>query len=489
MTAGYDVSRFGDARAAVEFWAGTDPDRLAVTAGGRSLTYGRLYRRACGLAGALAALGTGRGEPVAVVCGRGFEPLIATLACWLGDHVPVLVDAEQPDQRVRRILDDSGAVAVLAGEGAGDAHGLPVIGVEEAPDGSAPPAGGGSGAYVIYTSGSTGVPKGVLVGHPSLKRLVDWHVAEYEVTPDTRASSVSSTGFDAFVWETWPYLCAGASVHVAPAETKLSPFDLSDWFVAEGIDVSFLPTPLAEAYVRYGNSFGQLRCLLTGGDRLRLAGGHELRGFVNHYGPTEATVLATSAPVPADAEGAPPIGRPIPAARVLLVEPGEDRPVRDGIGELLIGGECLALGYWANDELTRRSFVELGGRDGVWYRTGDLARRDDDGCLWFEGRVDRQVKVRGVRVEPGEIESALLGHPAVTDIAVEQDSAGELLAFVAWRADAPGADEAGTLREFAERSLPKVMVPQRVVELDRLPLTKNGKVDRNGLREEFLQDR
>lgn len=276
----------------------------------------------------------------------------------------------------------------------------------------------------------------------------------------------------------------GASVHFPPDAVRLSPFELSGWFASERIDISFLPTPLAESYVQYGTDPRQLRCLLTGGDRLRVTGPHELSRFVNHYGPTEATVVTTYGEVSATASpGAAPIGRPIPSARVLLFDPETGHVVGAGPGELLIGGACLARGYWADEGLTGRRFTTVEGRPGRWYRTGDLARLDRDGCLWFEGRIDRQLKIRSVRVEPAEIESALLSHPAVADVAVEVGPAGELAAIVSRHPAGPEPAFEAVLMAHARTILPDTMLPQRVVVLaGGLPLSTNGKVDRTALR-------
>ncbi|MEH1016309.1 amino acid adenylation domain-containing protein [Micromonospora sp. CPCC 206060] len=481
-------SAFSDVPSAVRHWAVTTPGRTAIVDDAGALTYGQLLRRATGIQTALARLGAGRGVTVAVVDRRGAAPLVSTLGCWLGGQVPVLVDAAQPPARIRTMLRDAGAVAVLSDTTDGSALDLPVLRPSSEPDMEAPGAGPvqGADAYIIYTSGSSGPPRGVLVGHRSLRLLVDWHLTEYDVDVRTRASSVASPGFDAFVWETWPYLSAGASVHFAPDSARLSPFELSSWYVTEKIDISFLPTPLAEAYLRYGTDLRQLRCLLTGGDQLRVAGPHELRRFVNHYGPTEATVVTTYADVPSTtAAGPAPIGRPVPSARLLVADPDTGCPTRGDVGELLIGGACLARAYWADEATTRRRFVSVDGSPGRWYRTGDLVRRDDDGDLWFVGRIDRQVKVRGVRVEPAEIESALLTHPGVADVAVEQGPTGELTAFVQSCLDGQGITLDDALRDHARTVLPDTMIPRHVVLVDSLPLTRNGKVDRAALRSFF----
>ncbi|MCG0066859.1 amino acid adenylation domain-containing protein [Streptomyces tricolor] len=462
------------------------PDAPAAEYLGERTTYRQLAGRAAGIAAELTRSGVRPGAVVAVHTERGPGVLAAQLGVWLMGGVCLTLPSDLPRGRLETILTDAAPEAVVGGPRGGPeavAPGVPrVIDPAEcapAEPGALVPAGGG--AYLIYTSGSTGVPKGVLVGHESFALLARWHGGTYGVTPADRASSIAALSFDAFMWETWPYLCHGASVHFAPAELKLAPWELGDWYREQGIGLSFLPTPLAEAYLRHGTHFGQLRCLLTGGDRLRLWDGHPLRRFVNHYGPTETTVVATSHEVAPTSTGAVPIGRAIGPSRTMVVD-GERETAPGAAGELLVGGACLALGYWGNPAATERSFVRLTGSGDRWYRTGDLVRRNDEGELEFLGRIDRQIKVRGVRVEPGEIEAVLGRCPGVSDVVVDWDQdAARLTAYVVGGADGGDAHAASALTGFARRQLPAEMVPQHYVFLDRIPMTAHGKVDRTAL--------
>jgi amino acid adenylation domain-containing protein len=312
--------------------------------------------------------------------------------------------------------------------------------------------------YLIYTSGSTGLPKGVAITHGSLMNLVRWHQRVFQVSAADRATQVAGLAFDASVWEVWPYLTAGASIHIADEEIRLSPEKLIEWLDAERITISFLPTPLAEAVLdEPWPPEVCLRTLLTGGDRLRRAPRRGLPFRVaNNYGPTENTVVTTSTFVTEDdASDAPdgtavppPIGRPVDNVQVYVLD-GELRLAPIGVvGELFVGGKNLARGYWNSPDLTAERFipnpfsVEPGER---LYRTGDRVHLLADGQIDFLGRVDEQVKVRGFRIELGEIEATLAEQEEVKEAVVvaREDSAGEkrLIAYVVPRTEAHGMDQ------------------------------------------------
>ncbi|MYX27467.1 AMP-binding protein [Streptomyces sp. SID8381] len=461
------------------------PDAPATACVGERITYRQLAGRAAGIAAALTRSGVRPGAVVAVHTERGPGVLPAQLGVWLMGGICLTLPCDLPRGRLEAILTDAAPQAVVGGPCGGPEADVPGVArvIDPAACATADPealAPAGDSAYLIYTSGSTGAPKGVLVGHEFFALLARWH-GGYGVTPADRASSIAALSFDAFMWETWPYLCHGASVHFAPGELKLAPWELGDWYREQGIGLSFLPTPLAEAYLRHGTHFGQLRCLLTGGDRLRLWDGHPLRRFVNHYGPTETTVVATSHEVAPTSTGAVPIGWAIGTARTMVFD-GERETAPAAAGELLVGGACLALGYWGNPAATQRSFVRVTGSGDRWYRTGDLVRRNDEGELEFLGRIDRQIKVRGVRVEPGEIEGVLGRYPGASDVVVDWDQDGaRLTAYVVGGADGGEAHTRSGLTGFVRRHLPAEMVPQHYVFLDRIPMTAQGKVDRTAL--------
>ncbi len=452
-------------------WAERTPDAPAIVWEEGSLSYGELAERADRLAQHLRGQGVGPETVVALCLERSPELVTAALAVLEAGGAYLPIDPAYPEERRTWILEDSGAAVVIRDQAlvleALDVPGvIGVIGVLSGPD----------LAYVIYTSGSTGTPKGTELRHRGLSSLIAWHRRTYGLGPSDRTTLLAGPGFDASVWETWAPLTSGASLHIPPRDVVLSPAALIAWMAEHGITVSFLPTPLAEAVLSEPLPEGlALRSLLTGGDRLRRRPAPGLPfELVNHYGPTESTVVATAGAVSSEGERAPQIGFPIANTRVYLLDRGL-RPVPVGVaGELCLAGEGLARGYRGRPELTAERFVPdpfaSGGR---LYRTGDLARWLPSGEVEFLGRADHQVKIRGHRIELGEIETMLAGHPAVREAAVlAQD--GRLVAFVSLR-------EAASLRDWLAERLPDFMIPSRWVFLDSLPLTPNGKVDRRAL--------
>jgi amino acid adenylation domain-containing protein len=482
---------------AVSWQARRRPDALAVAAGARRLSYGELEARSNRLSHHLRSLGVGLESRVAIFMERTPERVVAVLAVLKAGGAYVSLDTAHPRERLAFQIADAGSPVVLTQEDLAallPAVSIPVLSPDDDWPGiagreDAPPESGPahritpqSLAYVIYTSGSTGTPKGVEIPHAGLANLVAWHRDLYGVEPGDRATLVANPAFDASVWEVWPYLTAGASLHIPEEAVRLAPKALAEWSAREGITLSFLPTPLAEAMLDEDLPPGlALRALLVGGDRLH-RGPVPGAGFrlMNHYGPSESSVVATMEPLEAVAplEAVPAIGRPIANTRVYAVDPNGE-PVPVGVpGELCVAGAGLARGYLGRPDLTAERFVPdpfspLPGER--MYRTGDLVRRRLTGSLDFLGRLDHQVKVRGLRIELGEIEAVLGRHPAVREAAVLLRE-GRLVAYLAGEETA--ADE---LPEYLGQRLPEYMVPAVLVWLPSLPLSANGKLDRRAL--------
>lgn len=455
--------------------------------------YARLWTDAYATAQALREALVSPGDIVVVAADRGASFITAALGCWLAGAVYLPVAQDSPPERVRRTVANSHARVALCGTTRTDA--VASTGVEridipltprDAPIGPPvpmPTAAAGLApddpAYLIYTSGSTGEPKGVLVSHAALANLVDWHVRAYAVSSQDRALHTASLGFDAAVWEIWPYLAVGATVIACPDEDRSVADFAASQLADQRCTIAFLATPLAEELIRLAPELPRLRYLLTGGDTLRLPGPHPGPWqLVNHYGPTEASVVTTAYPVDASETGiAPPIGRAISGVRTLLLN-ADRRPVPEGAeGEIFVGGRGLALGYFGDSEQTTARFVPVPGESGLWYRTGDLAT-SAGGVLTFRRRADlEQLKVRGVRIEAAEIEAALMACPGVEAAAVTMlhgGTDGVLVAAVA----APLRLTPEQLRSFLCTRLPIAVLPNRYVFVDRLPLTENGKLDR-----------
>jgi amino acid adenylation domain-containing protein len=477
--------------------AAAAPERVAVVDAESAVTYRVLFGRACALAQQLRRKGVGAEKLVAVLAERSTGMVEGQLGALLAGGAFLPLDPELPPERLRFLVEDSRASVLLAQEhllGRLPDPPLPVLLLdarrsprspdlpEDPPPDPAPAVDPEGLAYVIYTSGSSGAPKGVAVRHAGLSNLVAWHRRVYGAAPGSHASSLAGLSFDAVVWELWPALASGARVSLAPEAVRLAPARLLRWLAAEEVEVAFLPTPLAEAAL--GEEIPaalRLRTLLTGGDVLH---GPPPPGrpfvLVNHYGPSENSVVATCAVVPAGRDdGLPPsIGRPIDNVRIYLANARGHLAPEGTPGEILIGGCSLARGYLGRPDLTAERFVPdpfAEGSGSRLYCTGDLARWQRDG-LQFLGRRDRQVKIRGVRIEPGEVEACLARHPGVRQAAVSA-MRGALVAWVA----PEEAPEGAVLQAFLRERLPAALVPAAIVRLPALPLTANGKVDRRAL--------
>jgi arthrofactin-type cyclic lipopeptide synthetase A len=464
------------------------PDAVVATCQGRTLSYAELNRQANALAHHLLGLGVRPDDRVAIVARRGLETLVGLLAILKAGAAYVPIDPAHPPERLSYLLSDSAPVALLSQSDLRErlpATALPVIELDRrewlldnTTDPDLPGLTTDNLAYVIYTSGSTGLPKGVMVEHRTLGNLVDWHCAAFGLGIGQHTSSLAGFGFDAMAWEVWPALCAGATLHLSPASEGSEDIDaLLDWWRAQPLDVSFLPTPIAEYAFSKQLDHPTLRTLLIGGDRLRQFNRAQSFAVVNNYGPTEATVVATSGLIaPGQALH---IGKPVSNATTYLLD-DQQRPVPIGIiGELYVGGAGVARGYLNRPDLTAERFLDdpfSVQPDARMYRTGDLARWCADGNLEYIGRNDDQVKVRGVRVEPGEIEAALSSHDAVQE-AVVLVRDGQLLAWFTER----GALDILHLHAHLTSRLPSALLPTAYVRLATLPLTANGKLDRQAL--------
>lgn len=475
------------------------PEAIAITAGSSVVTYSELERLANRLAHHLRELGVGPESLVGVCMERSTASVISNLACFKAGGAYLPLDPSLPVERLTFMLSDANVAAVVCSPSVSNT--LPggswqivsfdpadpnwSAGSEQRPEVAVQPE---NLAYVIYTSGSTGKPKGVEITHANLSNLVAWHLRAFEVTSSDRASLQAAVGFDASVWELWPYLAAGATVAIPEATIRNHPESLRDWLMANLVTITFLPTAMAEQMLLLRwPAESALRTLLTGADTLRRRPEPSLPfRVVNNYGPTECTVVATSGLVrDSSTRGLPSIGSAIDGTQIYILDE-KMRPVKNGnAGEIYIGGDSVGRGYRNNPALTAERFVASpSGHDGErLYRTGDLARILTNGEIEFLGRIDEQMKIRGFRVEPGEIVSALDSHPSVHASTVQlAGGSGEekkLVAYVVLKSGA--AVSADELRQMLNQLLPDYMVPAVFVKVDRLPVTANGKVDHTAL--------
>ena len=484
----------------VQRHAATTPEALAVCAGSNRLTYRELNDRSNQMGNYLRSLGVLPGSVVGLCLERSLDFAVAALGILKAGGAYLPLETKTPRRRLQMMLNAAQVSVVLTNSNMlasvdGNSRTVAALDLCAADisrfSSDALPLCVASEqlAYVIYTSGSTGTAKAVAIGHGSLLNLTQWHNRTFGVTAADRATQLASIGFDAAVWELWPHLAAGASVHLVDDETRAQPEQLRDWLVRERITISFAPTPLAERMLKLAwKDETALRFLLTGADTLHHYPPANLPfTVVNNYGPTECTVVATSAPVSAQEHGnrLPAIGRAIDNTDVYILDSKMERVPTESIGEIYIGGAGLARCYLNDPALTAERFVkdpfsaDPGAR---LYRTGDLGCYLPDGQIAFHGRVDDQVKIRGYRIELDEVISALDRHPAVGEsiVVASENNTGEkqLVAYVVPVADFPTISE---LREFLAKELPDYMLPATFVRLDALPVGSNGKVDRSAL--------
>lgn len=479
------------------------PNALALTFEGQTLSYGELNRMANQQAHRLLARGVGPESLVAICASRSLHLMVSLLAVLKTGAAYVPLDPDYPQQRLHYILHDCGAPLLLtdaAGRSALGEHPLDSLAVDIPPEGNwlqTNPRTVGSPddlAYLIYTSGSTGNPKGAGNSHRSLLNRLLWAAKEYELNASDRVLQKTPFGFDVSVWELFLPLITGASLVIARPGGHRDPAYLAELIEQQQVTTAhFVPSMLAQ-FLRHpvGRCDSCLRRLIFSGEALSaellkavLSALPSVSCF-NHYGPTEAAIDVTSWRChPLEPHQGVPIGRPIANTRLYLLN-DQQQPVPFGAcGELYIGGVPVARGYHQRDELTAERFLRdpFSDRQGErMYRTGDLARYQADGSLVYLGRNDDQIKIRGLRIEPGEIAAAIQRLPEVDDAAVIVDDRRgdpQLVAYVVLHQQ--GSLDAADLRHRLFDTLPDYMVPAAWVMMESLPLSPNGKLARNQL--------
>ncbi|SDY59268.1 non-ribosomal peptide synthetase [Thermoactinomyces sp. DSM 45892] len=464
------------------------PENVAVVYKEQQLTYRELDQKANQLAHYLQKKGMGSESLIGLCVEPSLEMIVSVLGILKAGGAYVPLDPTHPESRLLYMVEDAGVQVLVTKE---ELRGwvpeeLDVVcldrdqGMISIESTIAPVSGVTSEnvAYVIYTSGSTGKPKGVLVEHRSLVNLSCWHNREYDVTEVDRTAKFASFGFDASVWEIFPYLISGAAIYMLPDEMRLDLNQLNQYFEQNRITISFLPTQLCEHFMEWKNQ--SLRILLTGGDKLTKHIPQDYK-VINSYGPTENTVVTTAYTVNEQMVNIP-IGKPIDNVSVYVLDSRQQIQPIGVAGELCIAGDGLARGYLNNPELTAKTFIDHPFVPGErMYRTGDLVRWLPNGEIEYLGRTDNQVKIRGYRIELGEIASQLLSHPAIKEAVVitrsDSNKQPYLCAYVV------GNQNWEDLKLYLSQSLPGYMIPSAFVAMEEIPLTVNGKIDVQSLPE------
>ncbi len=494
--------------------AARTPEAVAAVFGDQALTYGELDRRAAALAAALAARGVGPDVAVALCIAPSLDMAVAVLAVLAAGGAYLPLDPAYPRERLAAMLEDGRPAVLLAAPDllerlpAQRPPELPWQDIVRSPAAAAAAAGGHGPAralataaglgYVIFTSGSTGRPKAIGLPQGALVNLIQWHLDT--LLCGARTLQFASLSFDASCHEMFACWSSGGTLVLIPETLRRDARELARLCVVETIEKAILPVlvlqQLAEIYAEPGAPLPVWKEMTTTGEQMQITPAvvelfERLPGcrLHNHYGPSESHVVTTHTLGREPREWAfhPPIGKPLANSRIELLGPGLDRVPQGAPGELYIGGVCLARGYLGRPDLTAERFVPdpwscLPGER--LYKTGDLSRYRPGGDIEYLGRLDHQVKIRGFRVEPAEVESALGAHPALVEtvvVAMDAPEGGKRL--VAYLVGPPGGDRpaAAALRAWLGERLPHYMLPAAFVWLDTMPLSPNGKVDRQAL--------
>ncbi len=481
--------------------ARAQPNKPAVGFHNRELTYGELLSRSTALSRLLRDAGVTVGHTVGIHLDRSLELIVSMLATVKLGACFVTLDPEYPAERLDYMSSDSATGLVITSDAAQRAWpgsmrtlnyaDLLVTSGEGDYDFSPHSPSLDCAAYIIYTSGSTGRPKGVAVSQRSLLNLCDWHINQYCLNSDASTTQMTEAGFDAAVWDIWVSLLSGARLQIVSNDERVSALELKRLIKDHAITHTFVPTGLLRTMAGFGVfDSPTLRYVLTGGDVLDrdVLAEYPNVTLVNHYGPTEAAVVTSAYQVAKGASSRPPIGRAIDNARVFVLNREKRLQPEGAPGELYIGGVGVALGYVGQGEKHSGAFLNSPFEDGAkLYRSGDLVRWTNDEQLAYIGRLDRQVKLRGYRIEPSEIEQVFEAQCGVVQAKVifrEIQGERQLTAFVTLtESDDSTEEKIKRIKRGAEQLLPSYMCPSQTVILDSFPLTVNGKIDLNALQD------
>ncbi|MEQ8474598.1 amino acid adenylation domain-containing protein [Fulvivirga sp.] len=457
------------------------PNALALKDQGQELTYHELDLFSDSIAAALKGYGVKVNDVVGIYCSPSVELVASMIGVLKCGAAFMLIDQTNPKDRIETMVKDSSCNVLITNRSVNMPQ-FPehVVNINEVPTKSGSPidyakSDNSDPCYIMYTSGSTGKPKGAIIRQESLINLCMWHNLQFEVSHYDRAAKYASVGFDATIWEIFPYIIAGASIHFIPEELKLDVKKLNVFLKSNEISICFLPTPVCEQFQMEDNN--SLRVLLTGGDKLSFVKDKPYL-IVNNYGPTENTVVATSHTITKGENKNIPIGRPIFNTEVYILNKDGQLLPPNVPGELCIGGVGLANGYLNNEAQTALSFVDNPYRSGEkLYRSGDMACWSPNGDLKFLGRLDDQVQVRGRRIELGEIESFLSSFEGVRNSCVDLRTIFGNEYLVGYYVSDHHLEK-NEIKDHLMQSVPEYMVPHYFVQVKDTPLTHNGKVNK-----------
>ncbi|MGH6647299.1 amino acid adenylation domain-containing protein [Aquabacterium sp.] len=488
--------------------ADRNPNAIALEFSGNRLSHAQLLAQVCQQAKQMREAGLGAGDRIAIAATRSADTIIAILAAIEAELAYVPLDLSYPADRLQAMLGDAQVRAVV-----GEAEALsalaslvgpvPTLGSVTARQATPPHAATADLAYVLFTSGSTGRPKGVAMGTLPLRHLIQWHAKHPRLGLAARTLQFAPLSFDVHFQEIFSTLACGGTLVLIPDLHRRDPALLRQALQEQGVERIFLPYVALQMLAQAdedahaeGKPALTLRDAVSAGEQLQVT--PTIRALFerlpqavlhNHYGPTESHVVTAfelSGP-PSAWPGIPAIGTALPHVQVALRDPDTGTLSATETGELLLGGETLAQGYLGQAELSAERFLDSPAQlNGRWYATGDLVSRAPDGVLTYQGRIDQQLKVDGFRIEPGDIELALMAHEAIQDAAVTAPdvpgSGRQLVAHVVLRPSGPVPPQLSkVLRQWLRERLPDYMVPVRFIVLDRLPTTPSGKIDRRGM--------
>ncbi|QDY15881.1 non-ribosomal peptide synthetase [Clostridium botulinum] len=461
------------------------PNNIAVVFEDKKLTYRELNEKANSLGRLLRDKGVKADSIVGIMVERSVEMIVGIMGILKSGGAYLPIDPSYPVERIEYMIEDAKIDILITSEEFINKvkFSKSIVNIKEKSilkkDNLDIINKSSDLAYVIYTSGSTGRPKGVMVEHKSLINLCNYHNKKFNIKEEDKSTSYAEFSFDASVWEVFPYLIIGATIYIINENIKLDIIKLNKYYEKNNITISFLPTPICQQFMEVDNT--SLRVILTGGDKLNNYKEKQI-SIINNYGPTEATVLTTSYNVKSKVNNIP-IGKPMYNQRVYILNNKKVAPI--GVsGELCISGDGLARGYLNNPELTSEKFVDNPFEPGErMYRTGDLAKWLPDGNIEFLGRIDNQVKIRGFRIELEEIENRLLEYEGVKEAVVVAKEDKERSKYLCAYIVSNNKIDRNELKNYLLKGLPEYMIPSYFIELEKIPLTSNGKIDRRALPE------